>query len=106
MIETLKDSLSLSWRIPNTDGGSEITGYNIEIKLSTAGSRWAQANKEAVSGTNYKITGLREGRSYDIRVCAINSAGAGPYTEIRGGDIGSRATPGESLHVIATQTYP
>lgn len=93
VIETKKDYISLSWRIPNTDGGSPITGYTIETK-QTGSTRWTSENKGAVTDTAYKLTGLREGRFYDIRVCAVNEAGAGPYAEIRGDDATSRTTPG------------
>lgn len=93
MVETNKNFVSLSWRIPNTDGGAPITGYVIETKAPGASTRWTRANKEAVTETAYKLTGLREGKYYDIRVCAVNEAGAGPYAEIRG-DSGSRTTPG------------
>ena len=94
VVETKKDYVSLSWRIPNTDGGSPITSYNIETKIPGPTGRWTKANSTTVTETEYKITGLREGRTYDIRVCAVNELGAGPYTEIRGDGAGSRATPG------------
>lgn len=91
--ETKKDSVSLSWRIPNTDGGAPISNYIIETRAPGASSRWVRANKETVSDTNYKVAGLREGKYYDIRVGAENAAGVGPYAEIKG-DGDSRATPG------------
>lgn len=93
VIATTPDSISLAWRIPDTDGGSPITNYIIETRAPGVASRWMRANKKPVATTNYQILGLREGRFYDIRVCAENAAGAGPYTEMKG-DGKSRSTPG------------
>lgn len=93
VLETKKDYISLSWRIPNSDGGSPITGYIIETRAPGPTSRWTRSNKDTVIDTNYKVTGLREGRHYDIRVCAVNEVGSGPYAELRG-DGASRSTPG------------
>lgn len=93
MTDTSSDSVSLAWRIPNTDGGSPITSYIIETRAPGSASRWMKANKKPVTTTNYQIVGLKEGRYYDIRVCAENAAGAGPYAEIKG-DGKSRSTPG------------
>lgn len=103
MVETTKDSVTLSWRIPNSDGGSPITGYIIETRAPGGASRWTKANKDTVSETKYKVTGLREGRYYDIRVCAENVAGAGPYAEMKGD--GERSTPGNYNKIFLSQTH-
>lgn len=93
--EVSKSHVELTWRIPNSDGGSPIIGYVIETRAPGRTSKWQRANRDTVPETTYKITGLREGRFYDIRVSAENAAGIGPTAEISG-ERGERATPGET----------
>ena len=63
-------SLNATWTKPGLNGGPEITGYNVQYKLSTA-STWSDF---AHSGTGVMatITGLTAGMSYQVRVQAKN----------------------------------
>ena len=63
-------SLNATWTKPGLNGGPEITGYNLQYKLSTA-STWSDF---AHSGTGVMatITGLTAGMSYQVRVQAKN----------------------------------
>ena len=70
-------SLTVNWNPPVSDGGSAITAYRVEWKLSTATS-WPGADKGA-SDRSHTITGLTNGSEYDVRVRAVNSAGNGPW---------------------------
>ena len=69
--------IDLSWTAPSDDGGTNITGYKIEV--STDGSSWSDlvANTNSTS-TSYSHTGLTTGSTQHYRVSAINSAGTGP----------------------------
>ena len=71
-----KDSLILAWRPPADDGGSPIIGYNIE-KKSPYSPRWTKVNREPISNTEAKLTGLNEGEELEFRVSAVNEAGPG-----------------------------
>ena len=63
-------SLMASWVKPGRNGGPDITGYNVQYKLSTA-SAWTDF---AHDGTRVSttITGLTAGASYQVRVQAEN----------------------------------
>ena len=66
------------------DGGSDITGYTVQWKLSSGDWGTAADVTEAdVTDTSYTITGLIATNSYTVRVRARNAAGTGsPSTEV------------------------
>lgn len=94
-----KSHIDLTWRIPNSDGGSPITGYIVEYRESASNSLWSRTTQSKIPDTNYRLDGLKEGKYYDIRVSAQNAAGVGPPTEVKG-QAGSRATPGLSFLML------
>lgn len=67
-----KNSLTLHWRPPKDDGGTEITHYTVE-KLDTENMRWVPVG-EAV-GTSMRVDHLTEGHDYNFRVRAVNKEG-------------------------------
>jgi len=69
--------LTVSWVAPD-NGGSTITGYTVQWKLTSA----SEYTSQSASGLTATITGLTNGSSYDVRVSAINSAGTGPFSAI------------------------
>ena len=66
------------------DGGSDITGYTVQWKLSSGDWGTASDVSEAeISETSYTITGLVSSNTYTVRVRAENVAGLGtPSTEV------------------------
>ena len=66
------------------DGGSDITGYTVQWKLSSEDWGTASDVSEAeISETSYTITGLVSSNTYTVRVRAENVAGLGtPSTEV------------------------
>ncbi len=76
------DELSVEWTAPD-DCGSTITEYHVQHKLSTAD--WptddsTDTDTIAHTATNHVITGLANAQSYDVRVRAVNKAGAGDWS--------------------------
>ena len=71
-------SANLSWVEPASNGGSNITGYKVEYKTNSA-STWTVA-AASVLNTNYAVTNLTSGTTYNFRVSAINSIGTGTVT--------------------------
>ena len=63
-------SLTATWRKPGLNGGPEITGYNLQYKLSSA-SMWSDFTHSGTEVTA-TITGLTAGMSYQVRVQAKN----------------------------------
>ena len=81
---TTRDSgeLSVAWREPSGDGGSEITGYVVQWKKSSG--RWGIATEvfeTTVTGRTNLITGLMDDMEYDVRVRAVNAVGVGAEVE-------------------------
>lgn len=70
------EGMTLTWKPPEDDGGSSVAGYIIERK-ETRSDRWVRINKNPVTMTRYRSTGLIEGLEYEYRVTAMNSRGTG-----------------------------
>jgi len=78
---TPRDSqVELSWTTP-LNGGSDITDYMVEYKLS-ADPTWTTFPHEASVSTTSFVTGLINGSSYDFRVSAVNINGPGTASSI------------------------
>ena len=67
--------INLSWTVPSNNGGSAITGYEID-RSTNGGSTWSTlvSNTRSVT-TTYSNTGLTANTAYTYRVSAINSIG-------------------------------
>ncbi len=72
-----QNRIDLSWTAPTNNGGSDITGYQIEVSLQrTTGWTVLVANTNA-EDTEWEHIGLDAGSTRYYRVRAINSAGSG-----------------------------
>ena len=81
------DSLTISWTPPLSDGGSDITAYDlrhIETDDDEAvDSNWTVAEDVWTTGSGaleYTLTGLAADTQYDIQVRAENEVGDGPWS--------------------------
>ncbi|XP_026851957.2 myomesin 1a (skelemin) [Electrophorus electricus] len=73
--EVRKDSVVLLWEPPTFDGRGAVTGYYVDIKEEKG--RWRGVQDRSTKQTFMKITGLKEGKSYMLRVHAKNVVGVG-----------------------------
>ena len=80
-VASLPTQIDLDWTAPDDNNGA-ITGYRIEVSTD-AGANWSVLVANTGStGTSYPHRGLLPGSSRHYRVSAINSAGAGPASNI------------------------
>lgn len=70
-----KDSVTLSWQPPESDGGSPLTEYVIE-KRDTKRNTWAPVTKVPANKTSCVVDKLQEGSDYMFRVSAVNKKGS------------------------------
>ncbi len=75
--ETESDQLTLTWEAPVETGGSTITGYTVQHKLSTDTDY--PSSSTTVTTTSATITGLDPATLYDVRVAAVNEIGTGEW---------------------------
>ena len=71
--------LVASWQAPESNGGSNVTGYRVQWK--EAADSWdteADVSEATETGTTHTITGLTGGVEYAVRVVATNGVGDGP----------------------------
>ena len=70
-----KDSASLAWDAPKSDGGSPVTRYVVEKRHGSSGE-FVEALSVDGSTCSVKVDGLSPDCSYEFRVFAQNEAGS------------------------------
>ena len=91
--------LEVAWSAPGSDGGSAITGYNIQYSTD-AGSSWAAHSGTDASTTTTTITGLTNGQRYEVQVQAVNAQGPGAWSTA------AMATPAPGATAPAAPAIP
>ena len=62
-----KDSVTLAWSPPESDGGAEIFNYLIEYREEGA-KKWKLFNKENIPKTTGTVKGLKKDKFYEFHV--------------------------------------
>ncbi|HNW71781.1 MAG TPA: fibronectin type III domain-containing protein [Candidatus Paceibacterota bacterium] len=97
--------INLSWTAPD-DGGSDITDYLIEYKL-TSDSSWSTFNDGTSTEITETVNDLDSDTSYDFRVSAINSVGTGTASDIASATTKKKTSSGSSAsQTISPVTEP
>ena len=77
--------IRIVWSIPDSDGGSDITSYDLRYIRSDADdsvdANWTLEEDFSQSASTYRILGLTNGVAYHMQVRAINAAGDGAWSE-------------------------
>ena len=90
-------TLAVEWSAPATNGGAEVTGYDLRFIRSDAPDKadanWTGRNNIWSSGAlRYDLEGLTNGIGYDVQVRGVNPAGQGLWSPTAAGK--PRTTPG------------
>ncbi|KAF8059974.1 FNDC3B [Scenedesmus sp. PABB004] len=75
-------SVKVNWGMPPESNGAVPSRSLLQLRGGSASASkhaWAQAYDGGE--LFYRLTGLQPGASYDVRVAAVNVAGAGPWSE-------------------------
>ena len=82
-------NLTVNWIAPTDTGGSDITGYTLQYRVS--GSNWSFAYFG--ENTTYQITSLTIGHRYDVQIRTHNAAGESSWTQVSRTPTGRPAKP-------------
>ena len=99
--------LTVTWDAPN-DGGRGITGYTVQLKLSSV-SGWPSGSvtERTLTGTpparSHTFTGLTNGTVYTVRVKATNIHGDSDWSDEAGGTPSSKPPPSVTITTGADQ---
>ncbi|KAM8967470.1 myomesin-1 [Pelodytes ibericus] len=81
--EVRGSSMVLLWKAPVYSGRSPVTGFYVDIKEADAGEEtWRSVNTKPTANTYIKITDLKDGVHYLLRVRAVNQAGVGKTSDL------------------------
>ncbi len=82
----------LTWTAPVSDGGSDITDYVVEYKLSADGS-WTTFSDGTSSTTGATVTGLSNGETYNFRVYTVTAVGTSSASSTANATTDSTSAP-------------
>jgi Ca2+-binding RTX toxin-like protein len=91
-------TVTLSWTAPLSNGGSPITGYNVQVRSGTTIIRTDPVG----TGTTATITGLTNGTAYRFAVQAVNANGPGAFSALSAA-VTPATTPGAPVLGAVTQ---
>ena len=76
-------SLTINWTAPTETGVTAITGYDLRyIRSDATDGNWTVRSAVATSDSSpFTLSGLDENVQYDLQIRAVNSAGAGPWSD-------------------------
>ena len=78
-VATSATTATVTWTAPRTTGGSPITSYLVEESVD--GGAWQELGDTGDAETSTGVEELTPGSTYQFRVSAINSAGAGAASQ-------------------------
>ncbi|KFP28348.1 Immunoglobulin-like and fibronectin type III domain-containing protein 1 [Colius striatus] len=74
-------SVTLTWKRPEAKDGSDVKGYEVEMRSSN-NTNWTKCNSLPIEATTYTVKGLQAKEKYFLRVRALNDSGPGEAAEL------------------------
>ncbi|XP_033925753.1 immunoglobulin-like and fibronectin type III domain-containing protein 1 [Melopsittacus undulatus] len=74
-------SITLTWKRPETSDGSDVKGYEVEVRSSN-NLNWTKCNVLPIETTTYTVKGLQAKEIYFLRVRALSDSGPGEAAEL------------------------
>lgn len=75
VLEITNNSVTLHWKVPESDGNSPIINYIVEFH-DTSDSSWKKYNENYnITESTHRITNLQRNKEYMFRVTAVNEIG-------------------------------
>ena len=100
---TAARSITVRWTAPSSNGGSAITGYEIDYRRGTSGS-WTDGPDPGANATSRTISGLTANTTYQFRIRAINAVGSGTWSANKSGRTRQLITP-DPVRINSTQNW-
>ena len=100
---TATRSLTLRWIAPSSNGGSAVTGYEIEYRRGTSGS-WTDGPDPGANATSRTISGLTPNTTYQFRIRAINAVGNGTWSANKTGRTRQLVAP-DPVRINSSQNW-
>ncbi|GAB0199961.1 immunoglobulin-like and fibronectin type III domain-containing protein 1 [Grus japonensis] len=74
-------SVTLTWKRPEAKDGSDVKGYEVEMRSSN-NLNWTKCSTLPIEMTTYRVKGLQAKEIYFLRVRALNDSGPGEAAEL------------------------
>lgn len=80
VLQVTRDSATIQWEPPTSDGGTPVTNYLVEKREGTR-RMYMHIGKTDADRTKITVSGLREDTEYHFKVMAENKVGVSPGLE-------------------------
>jgi hypothetical protein len=80
LVTPVATSITVSWDIPSSNGGSPVTGYKLYWDQGVGGLPTTLLVTTTASIKFHTVDGLTKAHSYIFKVLAVNAVGDGPAT--------------------------
>ena len=79
--DTLQAELIANWIAPTNTGRPDITGYDVDYRVSAGTPTWSRQTAGATARTA-TVSGINFNSTYEVQVRAVNDDGAGPWLHL------------------------